>query len=239
VAEWTKRAELATTRYVGYFPTPQFWAIMNLWKEEQVSKWINILSLKCWRAKMSKKNVLTPLPYVEVTELEEKTITVDHNFIKHGDLDIPLLCKKVTEHGAKDMVVEFLCVNIPKDLLDVKQLNEEAEMMHWKTGDRVAAMFRRTHIKANGAFRAEIKKHTQEWLDMGGKLSSLDLIGLREARYWHKQGDYGAYDVNFMERTVRLVIRALDPQGTLGRWREYKKKKGEVWSLVGDHSIRE
>jgi len=239
VVAWTKKAELATSRYVGYFPTPQFWAITNLWKEEQVSKWINILSLKCWRAKMSKKDVLTPLPYVEVTQLLEKNIVVDYNFIKNGNLDLSVLCNTVTEHGAKDMVVESLCVNIPKELLDVKQLDEEAKMMHWKTGDRVAAMFRRTHIKGNGAFRAEIKKHTQDWLDIGGKLSSLDLVGLREAKFWYKKGDYGAYDVNFMASTVRLVIRALDPQGALGRWREYKRKKGEVWSLVGDHSIRE
>lgn len=236
---WTKESEKANIRYVGYFPTPQFWAMMNLWKEEQVSKWINVLSLHCWRGKMSNKNVLTPLPYVEVTELQEKTVVIDYNYLKHGDLDVPLLSKKVTEHGAKDMVVESLCVNIPKDLLDVKQLEEEAKMMKWKTGDRVAAMFHRTHIKANGAFREEIKKHTKDWLEMGGKLSSLDLVGLREAKYWYKKGDYGCYDVNFIPSTVRLVIKALDPQGALGRWREYKRKKGEVWAFAGDHSISE
>jgi len=188
---------------------------------------------------MSQKNVLTPLPYVDVTELQEKTVVIDYNFIKQGNLDLSLLCKTITGCDVKDMVVESLCVNIPKELLDVKQLDEEAKMMHWQTGDRVAAMFRRTHINANGAFREEIKKHTQDWLDMGGKLSSLDLKGLREAKYWYKKGDYGTYDVNFMASTVRLVIRALDPQGALGRWREYKKKRGETWALVGDHSIRE
>jgi hypothetical protein len=188
---------------------------------------------------MSRKNVETPLPYVDVTDLGELTIVVDYNFIKHGKLDIGLLCKTTTEYGAKDMVVESLCACIPKSLLPQEQLDEEAKMMNWKTGDKVVAFFRRTKAVADGKFREEVKKATQDWLDMGGKLSSLDLVGLREAHYWYKSGNYGEYEVNFMERTVKLVMTALDPQGALGRWREYKRKTGEVWALSGDHSIRE
>jgi len=241
VVAWTKRALHATTRFVGYFPTPQFWSIMKLWEDEQVRKYVDILSLRCWRAKMSQKNVLTPLPYVDVTELTERNIVVDYNFIKHGKLSIELLCKTISEYGAKDMVVESICVCIPKDLLEDSnsELKEEAKMMNWKTGDKVAAFFRRIKAVANGKFRAEVRKATQDWLPMGGKLSSLDLVGLREAHYWHKKGEYGSYEINFMERTVKLVMTALDPDGVLGRWREYRRKKGEVWSLVGDHSIRE
>jgi hypothetical protein len=190
---------------------------------------------------MFSKNVRTPLPYLEVTELDVKMIAIDHNFIKHGTLDIGLLCKKVSEDGAKDMVVESLCVSIPKNLLEDSnsELKEEAKMMGWKTGDDVAAMFRRVHAKANGVFREVIKKHTKDWVEMGGKLSSLDLVGLREGKYWHKKGEYGDYEINFMERTVKLVMTALDPEGTLAGWREYRRKTGEIWSLVGVHSIRE
>ena len=235
---WLERAEKAFSRYVGYFPTPQFWTIIGLWNEEQVEKWIEILKLKCRRARMRSKNVLTPLPYVEVTDLEEKAIEVDYDFVKHGKLDTKQLCKCMGEQGTKELVVETLVVHIPKDLID-SELEEEAEIDKWETGKNVAATFRRTHAKLDGKFRKEIRKHTKEWLEIGGKISSLDLVGLREAKYWRRKGIYGTYDVNYNIRTVRLVMKALDPFGTLGRWREYKKKKGTVWSLVRDKSIRE
>lgn len=235
---WIKKAQEATTRYVGYFPTPQFWTIIGLWNEEDVKKQINILSLKCLRGKMHSKNVLTPLPYIEVTELEVKTVVIDYNYIKHGKLNIEQLCKTVPEQGAKELVVEELCTHIPKDLLD-SELKEEAEIDGWDTGNFVAAIFHRTHVKADGKFREEIKKHTKEWTEIGGKISSLDLVGLREAKYWHRKGKYGTYDVNFNIRTLRLVMKALDPYGTLGRWREYKKEQGAVWALVNDKSIKE
>lgn len=241
MAQWTKIGSQADTKFVGYFPTPQFWSIIKLWDDEQVEKYIQILSLRCWRAKMAQKNVLTPLPYVDITEIGERTIVVDYNFIKHGKLHIGLLCDTISKYGAKDMVVESICACIPKDLLEDanSELEAEAKMWSWKTGDKVAAFFRRTKAVANGEFRAEVRKATKDWLPMGGKLSSLDLVGLREAHYWHRKGDYGSYEINFMERTVRLVMTALDPDGVLGRWREYKRKKGQVWSLVGDHSIKE
>lgn len=235
---WIRRAETATTRYVGYFPTPVFWAIIGLWEEEMVKKHVGILKLKCRRARMRSKNVRTPLPYLELTDIEEKATVVDYNYVKHGALDIKLLCKKVGEQGTKNLVVETLVVHIPKDLID-SELDEEAKIDKWKTGKNIAATFQRKHAKLDGKFRKEIRKHTKEWLEIGGKLSSLDLVGLREAKYWHRRGAYGTYDVNFNIRTVRLVVRALDPNATIGRWREYKKKKGTVWSLVKDRSIRE
>jgi hypothetical protein len=187
---------------------------------------------------MFSKNVLTPLPYLEVTKLDVENVVVDHDFVKHGNLDIDLLCKKVSEYRAQDMVVKSLCVRIPKDLLAESELEEEAKMMNWKIGEHVVAMFRRTHAKGNGTYIEQIKKHTKDWVEMGGKLSSLDLVGLREAHYWHRKGEYGSYEINFMERTVTLVMTALDPEGTLGRLREYRRKTGEMWSLVGDRSIR-
>jgi len=239
---WVKRAEELNTRYVGYFPTPQFWTIINLWNEEQVKKWIDILSLKCWRGKMRSKNVLTPLPYLEVTDLEEKTFVIDYSYIKHGTLDIERLCKVVSEQSIQDLVVECLCTKIPKDLLErgvASEIQREAEIDGWKTGNYIAATFRRTHAKLNGKFRNEIKKHTKDWLEIGGKISSLDLAELREAKYWHRRGNYGTYDVNYNAETVRMVMKALDPFGTLGRWREYKREKGAVWALVNDKSIRE
>lgn len=235
---WIKRAERATTRYVGYFPTPLFWTIIGLWQEEIVKKQVGILKLKCRRARMRSKNVRTPLPYLELTDIEEKATVVDYDYVKHGNLNIERLCKEVGEQGTKNLVVEVLVVHIPKDLID-SELEEEAEIDRWKTGKNVAATFRRTHAKLDGKFRKEIRKHTKEWLEIGGKISSLDLAGLREARYWHRKGNYGTYDVHFNIRTIRLLMKALDPFGTLGRWREYKKKKGMVWSLVRDRSIRE
>lgn len=235
---WAKHAKVATTRYVGYFPTPQFWTIIGLWNENLVKKQITILKLKCRRARMRAKNVLTPLPYLEVVDLEEKAVEVDYNYIKHGKLNIDQLQKGVSKQGVKDLVVETLAVHIPKDLLD-SELEEEAKIDRWKTGKNVAATFHRTKVTLDGKFRKEIRKHTKEWLEIGGKISSLDLVGLREAKYWHRKGIYGTYDVHYNIRTIRLVMKALDPFGTLGRWREYKKKKGTVWSLVRDKSIRE
>lgn len=235
---WRKRAEEAATRYVGYFPTPQFWTIIGLWEEEQVKKYLSILRLKCRRARMRRKNVLTPLPYLEVTDLEEKAVEIDYDFVRHGKLDIEELHRGVADQGIKDLVVENLVVHIPKDLID-SEIEEEAEIDKWKTGKHVAATFRRTKAVMDGKFRKEIRKHVKEWLEIGGKISSLDLVGLREAKYWRRRGNYGTYDVHYNARTVRLVMRALDPFGTLGRWREYKRKRGTVWSLVRDRSIRE
>lgn len=235
---WLKRAEKAISRYTGYFPTPQFWTIIGLWNEDLVVKQITILKLKCKRVRMHAKNVLTPLPYIEVTDLEEKAVEVDYDYVKHGKLNIENLKKGIADQGVKDLVVETLVVHIPKDLLN-SELEKEAEIDRWKTGKHVAATFRRTKATLDGKFRKEIRKHTKEWLEIGGKISSLDLVGLREAKYWHRKGIYGTYDVRYNIRTVRLVMKALDPFGTLGRWREYKKKKGTVWSLVRDKSIRE
>ena len=235
---WVKRAKTAATRYVGYFPTPQFWTIIGLWKEDIVKKQVAILKLKCRRARMRAKNVLTPLPYLEVTDLEEKVVEVDYDYVRHGKLDIDQLQKGVSDQGVKDLVVETLVVHISKDLID-SELEEEAEIDKWKTGKNVAATFRRTKAALDGKFRKEIRKHTKEWLEIGGKISSLDLVGLREAKYWHRRGIYGTYDVHYNIRTVRLVMKALDPFGTLGRWREYKRKRGTVWALVRDKSIRE
>jgi len=235
---WIERAEKENSRFVGYFPTPQFWTIIGLWNEGEVKKWISILKLKCRRARMRAKRVLTPLPYIEVTDLEEKAVEVDYDYVRHGKLDIDELKKGITEQGVKDLVVETLIVHIPKDLLD-SELEQEAEIDGWDTGKYVAATFRRRKAILDGKFRKEIRKHTKEWLEIGGKISSLDLLGLREAKYWHRRGRYGTYDVNFNIRTVVLVMKALDPFGSLGRWREYKRKKGTVWSLVNDKSIRE
>jgi len=159
---------------------------------------------------MRSKNVLTPLPYLEVTDLEEKAIEVDYDFVRHGKLDIEQLCKCIGDQGTKELVVETVAVHIPKDLIN-SELEEEAKIDKWKTGKNVAAIFHRTHAKLDGKFRKEIRKHTKEWLEIGGKLSSLDLVGLREARYWHRKGSYGTYDVHFNIRTVRLVMKALDP----------------------------
>lgn len=238
---WREREKTADTRYVGYFPTPQFWTIITLWNEELVKKQVTVLKLKCRRARMRAKNVLTPLPYLEVIELEEKNIEVDYDFRRHGPLNIDRLKDGVAKQDVKELVVETLVVHIPKDLLKEathSELDEEAEINGWKTGENIAATFRRTKAILDGKFRKEIRKHTKEWLEIGGKISSLDLVGLREAKYWHRKGIYGTYDVHYNPRTVRLVMRALDPFGTLGRWREYKKKKGTVWSLTRDESIR-
>lgn len=189
---------------------------------------------------MSNKRILTPLPYVDVTALNGNTVVVDYNFIKHGKLDIKRLCQVTTDNGAKDMVVESLGVCIPKDSLEDanSELKREAEMMNWKTGDKVAAFFRRTKA-VDKELREQVRIATQEWLPLGGKLSTLDLVGLRESHYWYRTGEYGSYEINFMERTVRLVMTALDPQGALARLRVYIRKKGEVWAFAGDHSIRE
>lgn len=89
------------------------------------------------------------------------------------------MCKIVGEQGTKNLVVEILVVHIPKDLIDA-ELEEEAEIDKWKTGKNVAATFRRKHARLDGKFRMEIRKHTKEWLEIGGKLSSFDLAGLRE-----------------------------------------------------------
>ena len=240
-ARWTKRAEQAPTRFVGYFPTPQFWAITKLWDDDLVSKYVEILSIKCSRTWMSNKRILTPLPFVDVTALNGNTVVVDYNFIKHGKLDVKRLCQVITDNGAKDMVIESLCVCIPKDSLeDVNsELKQEAEMMNWRTGDKVAAFFRRTKAVTDETLREQVRKATQDWLPLGGKLSTLDLVGLRESHYWYRKGEYGSYEINFMERTVRLVMTALDPEGALARLRVYIRKKGDVWALADDRGIRE
>jgi len=190
---------------------------------------------------MKSKKVLTPLPYVDLTELIGNIVVVDYNFIKHGKLDVKRLCQITTDYGAKDMVVESLCACIPKDLLEDanSELKREAEMMKWTTGDKVVAFFRRTKALSDSVLREQVRKATQDWLPMGGKLSSLDLVGLRESHYWYRNGEYGSYEINFMERTVRLVMTALDPEGTIARERVYTRKRGEIWELAGDRSIRE
>ncbi len=235
---WRKRAKTATTKYVGYFPTPQFWTIIGLWKENLVEKQVTILRLKCRRARMRAKNVLTPLPYLEVVNLSENCIEIDYDYTRHGPIDIKHLCSCLSEESVKELVVETLVAHIPRELLKNSEIDEEAEIDGWKTGNYIAATFRRTKAVLDGKFRKEIIKHTKEWLELGGKVSSLDLVGLKEARYWRRRGIYATYDVNYNIRTIRLVMRALDPFGTFGRWREYNKKRGAVWSLVRDESIR-
>jgi len=226
------------SKFVGYFPTPQFWTIIDLWKEEQVRKQIQILRLKCLRGAMRSKNVLTPLPYIEVIAQDLKTVCIDYDYVRHGELDIDRLCKGVGEQGVKELVVENLRVKIPRDLF-YKEVDEEAEIDGWQTGKYLVATFSRKKAVLDGKFREEIVKHTKDWLELGGKVSSLDLTELREAKYWRRKGNYGTYDVNYNYRIVVCAMKALDPFGSLGRWREYKKKKGTVWSLSGDYSIKE
>lgn len=235
---WVERALKESSKFVGYFPTPQFWTIISLWNEEQVKKQIQILKLKCLRGVMRSKNVLTPLPYIEVTDLDVKTVAIDYDYVRHGDLNIEELCKGVGDQGVKELVVGNLRVKIPRDLFS-KEMDVEAEIDGWKTGKYLVASFKRRKAILNGKFRAEIVKHTKDWLELGGKISSLDLVELREAKYWRRKGNYGTYDVNYNPRIIVCAIKAVDPFGSLGRWREYKKKKGDVWSLAGDHSIRE
>lgn len=235
---WVERALKESSKFVGYFPTPQFWTIISLWNEEQVRKQTQILKLKCLRGVMRSKNVLTPLPYIEVTDLDVKTVAVDYDYVRHGDLNIEKLCKGVSEQGVKELVVENLKVKIPRDLFS-KEIDEEAEIDGWKIGKYLVASFERKKAMLNGKFREEIMKHTKDWLELGGKVSSLDLVELREAKYWRRKGNYGTYDVNYNPRIIVCAIKSIDPFGSLGRWREYKRKKGDVWALAGDHSIRE
>lgn len=235
---WVDRAVKEASKFVGYFPTPQFWTIIDLWNEDQVRKQIQILRLKCLRGAMKSKNVLTPLPYIEVTDLDVKTVAVDYDYVRHGDLNIERLRRGVGEQGVKELVVESLKVKIPRGLFS-KEIDEEAEIDGWQTGKYLVASFSRKKAVLNGKFREEIVKHTRDWLELGGKVSSLDLVELREARYWRRKGNYGTYDVHYNPRIVVCAVKALDPFGSLGRWREYKRKKGEVWALAGDHSIRE
>lgn len=120
-----------------------------------------------------------------------------------------------------------------------KEIDEEAEIDKWQTGKYLVATFNRRKALLNGKFREEIMKHMKDWLELGGKVSSLDLVELQEAKYWRRKGNYGTYDVNYNPRIVVCTMKALDPFGSLGKWREYKKQKGEIWSLAGIHSIRE
>jgi hypothetical protein len=76
------------------------------------------------------------------------------------------------------------------------------------------------------------------------KHSSLDLSSLQDTRHWvrgSRGGYFKEYKEGIMEDIVpiRRIIRAIDPDGMLGRLRQYHRGKADTWLLVADKSIME
>lgn len=222
-------------RFVGYFPTVVLSKILNLWEQAMVRKQIPIWKLIAERDKGRHWSARNPLPYVEVRDEVGKFIRVDYHHSRHLGLDIGALTNAISQEAIGDLGVKELAVGIPKDLLRTRK-----EKLDILGGESVLAATFVHHFVAEGDKRRdEISKVSKDEVkDMRFKHSCLDLHGATDVRLWRK-GHKRKYDVTTDVRTIRLMMRAVDPKGDLGRWAQYKRTKQDAWVYVSGGSITE
>jgi len=225
-------------KYLGYFPTINLLKILPLFDGNEKAR---ICKLSAFRSWLTSKTTGTPFSYLKLTDFTNRDIKIDYNYLRHGDLDPKTLIDAIAGAGASLVVTEELGVMLPSKVV----FEEEAEKKGWEKRNLVATFVEHFAKAPDKEYRKTLERHmNREELVARIKHSSLDLMSLQEARFWargSRRGYYKEYKEGIMEdlHPIRCIMRAIDPDGALGRWRQYKRGKADAWILSADRSILE
>jgi hypothetical protein len=246
---------LSEYRYVGYLPTPALSKVLSLFQEYSNGKnystykdSVEIVRLKARRDRVVNKNVLNPLPYMELTAIENKFASLDYSLIRHPHLNVSLLAAKLSETAIDEMVVEEIGFAIPKDqlLADKTLIQDDSywDSSIWERSRRIVATFQRHFAgkakTTDGTYLEAIKDHTEDEVrEYGFKYSSLDLTFLQDLKTQWARGTKQGIRLGGDTHLIWRVLFTVDPDKNFARLRQYKREKGEVWVLVRDKKIGE
>jgi hypothetical protein len=240
----------SNTIFKGYFPSVQLKKILEVLEElEELSgKGIpHVLRLFARRERRTQHTRENPMPYITILKKIKTEGIVDYNYTKHEKLDIKLLKKKLFEESSfDDMVVEELVVSLDKKVCLGKEVCEKEKKLYgsgvldgWSP--TLVAIFRRNFIgREEEQLVGVIRQWTdEEWMKVGGKLSTLDLVALQDPRAWAK-GDMRPEtmytEVTTSPRVIKSVLWEI-AQGDFPHIRQYVLGKTDRWVLTKNRPV--
>lgn len=222
-------------RHVGFFPTVQLSRILSMPYIEKNEKYL--WRLRCWRERLRHKEVKNPLPYLRVADIVERNAVIDYSWMRHNYIKLNDLRNALTDNDIDEMVVEEITIVIPKeDVWPKHEIPMKSTTSIWEKDVLVAATFKRRATKGvkDEKYLEAIREASEEFLKIGGKLSSLDLVSLQDSKVWAKGGDQ-RYDLE--PPLLWWVLYEIDPD--LAKVRAYRRVRGEVWELAEVKGVRE
>jgi len=232
-------------RWVGYFATPVLSKILQLFEHPVIKKHdVEIIALSCTRTSREQRGKpIRPLPYLKLENAEIKNALINYNYTRYGKLNITELKKALAKHDVQEMVIDSFAVKIKKEWLVGKEaVNEEMARYRssWERNPYLAAVFRHVHLSQNGERREAVEQHlTDEERSLGFKRTSLDLVGLQDARVFLSGGEDIVADVNSDEALIYGIMTNIDYDVSLANFAQFKMGAENRWVLVRTGSIRE
>lgn len=233
-------------RWVGYFPTPVFSKIIQLFEHPVIRQHdVEIIALSCARTSREHRARPTrPLPFLKLEDVAIRNVSLDYDYRRHGKLNVSELKDTIAQNNIQEMVINSFAAKLKKDwIIGEDETDEELKKYRstWERNPYLAAVFRAVFVGENGERRAEVEKHlTEEELGrLRFKRTSLELERLQDTRVFLSGGQVVVGDVNTDELLIARIMTAIDYETSLARYAQYRMSAENRWTLVRTGSIKE
>lgn len=247
-----------THRYYGFFPTTNILKVLPLLDGNDS---VDILKVRGKRAVYRKTKEKRVLPYLTVIDLDEQSVDLQFDSIKHGKLPAGKVMRTMGDIKTDLMAVDELDVMLPGDRIPIHSLSPRG-IYKSKRKAPVVAMLRSHCLHEQFEKDSEYKKVlepksrdgpgyiTDEELAKGLVRASLDLMYLQDYGCWSEGSRVGYYTPRGMLKgeyaqpedykmgvtedveVVERVMGTIDPQRFLRHIRAYERGSGNVWKLT-------